>query len=80
VDDGCTVLAERNGITEVISPDGVVTVGTYDEATLSPDGHSIVTVGDGMTELVTIDEMVLGEPIDLTDVVGTNSLFAFVPD
>lgn len=80
VDDGCTVLAERNGITEVISPDGVVTVGTYDEVTLSPDGHSLVTVGDGVTELASIDELVLGEPIDLTDVVGTNSLFAFVPD
>lgn len=80
VDDGCTVLADRDGTAEVISPDGIVTVGTYDEVVLSPDGHSVITTGDGVTELRTTDELELGDPIDLTGVVGTNSLLAFVPD
>jgi hypothetical protein len=47
---------------------------------LSPDGHSVITTGDGVTELRTTDELELGDPIDLTGVVGTNSLLAFVPD
>ena len=71
---------ERDGTAEVISPDGIVTVGTYDEVVLSPDGHSVITTGDGVTELRTTDELELSDPIDLTGVVGTNSLLAFVPD
>lgn len=80
VDDGCTVLAERDGIAEVISPDGNVVVGSFDEVVLAPDGKSVVTVAGSTVELVTIDELELGEPIDISDAAGTNSLISFVPD
>jgi hypothetical protein len=80
VDDGCTVLAERDGTTEVISPAGVVTIGTFDEVVLAPDGKSVITVADGSTGLIAIEELELGEPLDLTAVAGTNTLITFVPD
>jgi hypothetical protein len=80
VDDGCTVLAERNGTTEVISADGVVTIGRFDQVVLAPDGRSVITIGDGSTELIAIEELELGEPVDLTAVAGTDTLIAFVPD
>ena len=80
VDDGCTVLAEREGVSEVISADGIVTIGTFDEVVLAPDGRSVVTVADGGTQLVPIEDLELGEPVDLSGVAGVNSLIAFVPD
>lgn len=81
VDDGCTVLGRRNGLLEVVSADGVVSVGDHPAAVLSPDGRAVVTTsGDGVVQLVRLDGLELGESIDLTALAGTNSIIVFVPD
>lgn len=80
VDEGCTVLVDRGGIAELVSADGVVTVGRVDDAIPAPDGRSVVIVDGATTSLVPIDEGELGDPIDLTALANPNSIIVFVPD
>jgi hypothetical protein len=78
--DGCTVLGERNGVAEVISTDGVVSLGRVRAATLGPDGRTVVrTSTTGTTEILRIgDDLRIGEFVDLADTGTTNALVAFL--
>lgn len=78
--DGCTVIGERSGVTEVIGPDGTTVLGSVRSAVLGPDGRSVVrTTASGATQLVRIDDdLMLGDPVDLSDVAPTNALVAFL--
>lgn len=80
VDDGCSVLVERSGSYEVISPDGLVVIGRHDEVVLAPDGRAVITVDGDVAELVPIDELTLGDPVDLSNVADDNTMIAFVPE
>lgn len=66
-DDGCTVIAERDGVSELIDETAVVPLGRLRDAALSPDGRTVVwTTVTGRTELVTVDtEHHLGDPLEL---------------
>ncbi len=77
--DGCTVLGERAGVTEVITADGVVSLGRVRHAALGPDGRTVVrTATTGTTEILQIgDDLELGDPIPITDA-PANSLVAFL--
>ena len=67
--DGCVVIGERGGLTEVVSADGIVGLGQVRDATIGPDGRSVVrTTTTGTTQLLRIDDdLQLGDPIELTD-------------
>lgn len=78
--DGCTVLGERNGLSEVISEAGIARLGRVRAATLGPDGSTVVrTTTAGITELITIDDdLELGDTVDISDVTPVNALVAFI--
>jgi hypothetical protein len=78
--DGCAVIGTRGGVAEVISAEGTVEIGAVRTAVLAPDGRAVVrTTPTGTTELVRIeDDLTLGEPIDLSDVVSNNAIVAFL--
>lgn len=78
--DGCTVVGERAGISEVVTADGVVPLGRTRSVTLGPDGRSVVrTTTAGRTELVVIDDdLELGDAVELTDLTPTSALVAFI--
>ena len=80
--DGCTVIGERAGITEVVAGAGSIRLGQLRAATLGPDGRTVVwTTTTGTTELVGIDdEFMLTDPIDLSDVAPSNLAIAFLTD
>jgi hypothetical protein len=80
--DGCTVIGERGGISEVIGREGSVRLGQLREARLGPDGRTVVwTTTTGQTELLTIDdEFDLSDPIDLSHAGSTNLTVAFLAD
>src|SRR5690606_22547170 len=61
--DGCVVIGERSGVTEVISADGSVQLGRLRSATLSPDGRAVVALTTtGRLELIEIaDDMTIGD-------------------
>lgn len=67
--DGCVVIGERAGITEVISADGAVMLGRVRSAALGPDGRTVVrTTTSGATEYLRIDDdLELGEPVALPE-------------
>lgn len=77
--DGCTVLVERVGITEVIDADGTVSLGRVRSAALAPDGRTVVrTTTRGTTEIVRIDDdHELGDAVELA-AAPTNPLVAFL--
>ncbi|MDW3215311.1 MAG: hypothetical protein R8G01_15020 [Ilumatobacteraceae bacterium] len=66
--DGCIVLGERAGITELITADGNVSLGRVRSAALGPDGRTVVrTTTTGTTEVVRVDDdLELGDPVELT--------------
>ncbi|MEO6653387.1 MAG: hypothetical protein ABIP17_12100 [Ilumatobacteraceae bacterium] len=78
--DGCTVIGERAGITEVIGADGSVDIGRAKSATLGPDGRTVVRTGTaGDTELLRIDdELALTDPVDITAWVTPNAIVTFL--
>ncbi len=78
--DGCTVIGERAGVTEVVSEAGSARLGRVRTATLAPDGHTVVITGTtGRTELITIDnDLEVSEPIDLSDAAPANLAVAFL--
>jgi len=78
--DGCTVIGERAGVSEVVSGDGSVRLGQLRDAALSPDGRAVVwTTTTGRTELVTIeDDFGLTDPIDLSHAAASNLAVAFL--
>lgn len=80
--DGCTVIGERTGISEVVTGDGSVRLGQLRDAHLGPDGRTVVwTTTTGRTELVTIDDdFELSDPIDLGAVAASNLAVAFLTD
>ncbi|MAT06590.1 MAG: hypothetical protein CL424_16245 [Acidimicrobiaceae bacterium] len=83
--DGCSVLASIAGEAVVIGPEGTATIGAYDRAVLGPDGVSVVLVTeDGTVELLVVDvvddELVVGDPVDLSSLSEPDDLIAFVPD
>ncbi len=77
--DGCIVLGERAGITQVIGADGPVSLGRVRAAALAPDGRTVVrTTTTGTTEIVRIDdELELGDPVELTTA-PSNPVVAFL--
>ena len=79
-DDGCTVIGERNGVTEVITVDGSVLLGRLRAAWLGPDGRSVVSTSTtGRVELARIDaELALQPAIDLSDVAPSNLAVAYL--
>ena len=78
--NGCTLLAKRAGVTEVISAEGVVALGRLRSAALSPDGRSVVMRGtDGSVDLVTINaDLTLDDPIDLDASAPSNLAVLFL--
>lgn len=77
--DGCTVLGERNGIGEVVNADGTVGLGPIRLAALGPDGRTIVRQPtSGSVELLVVDDLELGEPIDLGELAPVNLAVAFL--
>ena len=78
--DGCTVIGERAGITEVATTDGPVRIGQVRSATLGPDGRTVVwTTTTGRTELLTIDDdLQLTDPIDLSEAAPSNLAVVFL--
>jgi len=78
--DGCTVLGERAGVSEVVSGDGSVRLGQLRDATLGPDGRTVVwTTTTGQTELVTIgDDFDLADPMDLSAAAPSNLSVVFL--
>jgi len=78
--DGCTVIGERAGITEVATTDGSVRLGQIRSAALGPDGRTVVwTTTTGRTELLTIDDdLQLTDPIDLSEAAPSNLAVVFV--
>ena len=77
--DGCTVLGERAGITEVIHADGTVSLGQVRSAALAPDGRTVVrTTSGGTTEVVRIDDdRELGDKVELP-AAPTNPIVTFL--
>jgi len=80
--DGCTVIGERAGATEVVAGEGSIRLGLLRAATLGPDGRTVVrTTTTGTTELVGIDDdFALTEAIDLSDIAPSNLAVAFLTD
>ena len=80
-DDGCSVIGDRGGVTEVVAGDGSVSLGRVRSATLGPDGRTVVrSTAARTTELLRIDDdFELGDPVDLSDVAPANALVAFLP-
>jgi hypothetical protein len=78
--DGCTVIGERDGVTEVVTTDGSVRLGNLRRATLGPDGRTVVTeTVAGRVELVHIaDDLTVGDPIDLSGAAPSNLAVAFI--
>jgi hypothetical protein len=78
--DGCTVIGERAGITEVIGVDGSVRLGQVRNAVLAPDGRTVVQqTNAAKTELLRInDDLELEDPIDLTSSPTSTLLVAFL--
>ena len=78
--DGCTVIGERAGVTEVATVDGTVRLGQVRSATLGPDGSTVVwTTTTGRTELLTIDDdLGLTDPIDLSQAAPSNLAVVFL--
>jgi hypothetical protein len=78
--DGCVVIGERAGVTEVVSADGSARLGRLRSATLAPDGRAVVVLPTtGQLELIEIGaDMTIGDPIELTDVAPPNPLVAFL--
>ena len=67
--DGCTVIGERAGASELVNREGRVPLGPLRSVVVAPDGDSVVrTTTDGRAELVSItEELELGDPVDLGD-------------
>ena len=80
--DGCTVVGERAGISEVVNGAGSVQLGQLRDVTLGPDGHTVVwTTSNGRTELVVIDDdWTLADPIDISAAAASNLAVAFLTD
>jgi hypothetical protein len=80
--DGCTVIGERAGVTELVTADGTVRLGTTRAATLGPDGRTVIvqtTTGD--VELLRInDDLEIGEPVDLSELAPSNLAVAFLDE
>jgi hypothetical protein len=78
--DGCTVLGRRGDLTEVVTPEGTVPLGRLQAASLGPDGRTVVrTTMAGTTELLPIgDDLVVGQPIDLSEVAPRNPIVAYL--
>jgi hypothetical protein len=78
--DGCTVIGERAGITEIVTEGGSVRLGRIRTASLAPDGRAVVVTGTtGRTELVTLDDdLEVSEPIDLSAAAAANLAVVFL--
>lgn len=78
--DGCTVIGDRGGVTEIVAADGTVSLGRVRSASLGPDGRTVVrTTGARAVELLRIDDdFELGDAIDLGDVATANALVAYL--
>ena len=78
--DGCTVIGRRGDLTEIVTAAGTVPLGRVRDATLGPDGRTVVrTTATGSTEILRIDDdLTVGEPIDLSVVAPMNPLVAFL--
>ena len=78
--DGCTVIGDRAGITEVVTTDGSVRLGQVRSAVLGPDGRTVVwQTNAGRTELLRInDDLELEDPIDLSAFAPASYVVAFL--
>ncbi len=78
--DGCTVIGQGGGVTEVIGADGTVDIGRVQSATLGPDGRTVIRTGtSGVTELLRIDDdLALADRVDITDWVTPNAIIVFL--
>ena len=78
--DGCTVIGERAGVTEVVNAEGTVRLGQVRGASLGPEGRTVVSTNStGGTELLTIDDdLQIGDTIDLAHAAAANLAVAFV--
>ncbi|NNE10839.1 MAG: hypothetical protein HKN41_01180, partial [Ilumatobacter sp.] len=78
--DGCIVIGERAGSTEVVSADGTVQLGRVRAAHLGPDGRTVVrTTTAGTTDILTIaDDLTIGEPVDISEITPSNPIVAYL--
>lgn len=78
--DGCAVLAEREGVFELVEADGTASLGIARSAVLGPDGRSVVrTTADGRTELIRVNgDFELEDPVDLSAYATTATTVAFL--
>ena len=78
--DGCTVIGERDDLSEVVTTQGTVPLGRARIAALGPDGRTVVrATATGATEILRIgDDLVVGEPTDVSAAAPTNPIVAFL--
>ena len=78
--DGCTVLGQRDDLSEVVTAAGTVPLGRVRTATLGPDGRTVVrTTVTGATQILRIDDdLAVGDPIDVSAAAPTNPIVAFL--
>jgi len=77
---GCSVIGDRAGVAELVTPEGNVSLGRVRSAELGPDGRSVVwQTTTGKTELVLVnDDLELDDPIDLTEIAPLNLAVIFL--
>jgi hypothetical protein len=77
--DGCSVLGLRGQVTELTGDGGRTRLGPLRAAWLAPDGQTVLTQGTtGEMALVTVDDWIAGDPIDLSRSAPANPQVAFL--
>ena len=73
-------LAALFSTRNIVTIDGTVPLGRVRAAALDPDGRTVVrTTVTGTTEILRIDDdLVVGEPVDLSTVAPSNPIVAFL--
>jgi hypothetical protein len=78
--DGCTVVGERDGVSELVDRVGSVRLGQLRDAELGPDGRTVVwTTTTGRSELIAVDDaLTLADPVDLSHASPSSLIVAFL--
>ena len=76
--DGCTLIALRGQVTELVGDGGKSRLGPLKEAWLAPDGKAVVEhASDGSLSMVPIEDWIPSEPVDLSSIAPASPAVAF---